>query len=187
MQSIPLANFTLLLGTTDEYALLQPIRDRMKLVLRFGFYSVEELAKIVTHRAKSLGWDIEESAPPMIGHRARGTPRLALRLLAAARRVARSLGEETITVDHLEKACLLEGLDSIGLGPAEQQYIRALADGATRLNVIASIIGLPSRTVAEVTEPFLIRAGLVVKDDGGRRQLTSKAYDHLSCTCPVTT
>jgi Holliday junction DNA helicase RuvB len=55
-QSLPLAEFTLLLGTTDEYCLLQPLRDRMKLVLRFDFYSVEELTTIVWHRAKALQW-----------------------------------------------------------------------------------------------------------------------------------
>ena len=62
--SIPLADFTLLLGTTDEYLLLQPLRDRMRLLLRFEFYSHEELAKIVTHRAKALKWDIDDQLPP---------------------------------------------------------------------------------------------------------------------------
>ena len=60
VQSIPLANFTLILGTTDEYSVLQPLRDRMKLVLRFDFYSAEELAQIVRLRAKALEWELEE-------------------------------------------------------------------------------------------------------------------------------
>ena len=74
----------------------------------------------------------------------------------------------------------LEGLDEQGLGPTDQAYLRALADGATRLNVVASLLGLPSRTVAEVTEPFLLRTGFIVKDDQGRRQLTAAGRDHLS-------
>jgi Holliday junction DNA helicase RuvB len=80
----------------------------------------------------------------------------------------------------------LENLDECGLGPTEQQYIRALADGANRLNVVASVLGLPSRTVAEVTEPFLIRAGLILKDDQGRRQLTAAGREHLLKSRPIT-
>ena len=116
----------------------------------------------------------------MIATRSRGTPRLALRLLQSCRRVCRSQGEQSITLDHLRKACALEGLDEQGLGPTDQAYLRALADGATRLNVVASLLGLPSRTVAEVTEPFLLRTGFIVKDDQGRRQLTAAGRDHLS-------
>jgi len=179
VQSIPLAKFTLVLGTTDEYSLLSPLRDRMKLVLRFQFYGPEELTQIVTHRAKGLEWNLDELLPPMIAQRSRGTPRLALRLLQACRRVCRADGEKEITLDHLRKACALEGLDDQGLGPTEQQYLRALADGASRLNVLASVLGLPTRTVSEVTEPFLIRAGLIVKDDQGRRQLTAQGREHL--------
>jgi Holliday junction DNA helicase RuvB len=65
------------------------------------------------------------------------------------------------------------------LGPVEQQYLRLLRDGATRLNVLASILGLPTRTIAVVTEPFLIRSGLILKDDAGRRVLTEKGFEHL--------
>ena len=179
VESIPLARFTLILGTTDEYCLLPPLRDRMKLVLRFQFYSVEELTQIVTHRARALEWQVEDLVPPFIAQRSRGTPRLALRLLQACHRVCRSQGEQSITLDHLRKACALEGLDDQGLGPTDQAYLKALADGASRLNVLASLLGLPSRTVAQVTEPFLIRAGFIVKDDQGRRQLTSAGRDHL--------
>jgi holliday junction DNA helicase RuvB len=187
VQSIPLANFCLLLGTTDEYSLLQPLRDRMKLLLRFQFYTEAELTKIVVHRAKGLEWDVADDVPPLIAMKSRGVPRLALRLLQSCRRVARSLGEDTITLGHLQKACLLEGLDELGLGPTDQHYLRALADGASRLNVIASLIGLPARTVADVIEPFLIRGiggkGLVTKDDQGRRQLTAFGREHLLKSC----
>lgn len=185
VQNIPLAEFTLLLGTTDEYCLLQPLRDRMKLVLRFQFYSVDELMRIVAHRAKALEWDVDELVPPMIAQRSRGTPRLALRLLQSCRRVCRANGEHAITLDHLRRACALEQIDELGLGTTEQQYLRFLADGSSRLNVVASMLGLPSRTVSEVTEPFLIRAGLVLKDDQGRRQLTSEGREHVLNGCQV--
>ena len=181
--SIPLAQFTLLLGTTDEYCLLQPLRERMRLVLRFQFYSDEELAQIVAHRAKSLQWETEAMVPPLIAQRARGTPRLALRLLQACHRVCRAEGDKMIILHHLRKACVLERLDDLGLGPTERQYLHLLTQGVSRLNVIASMLGLPSRTVCSVIEPFLIRAGLAYKDDDGRRQLTAKGQSHANAWC----
>lgn len=177
IQSLPIADFTLLLSTTDEYCLLQPLRDRMRIVLRFEFYSDEELTTVLKHRAKCLRWEVDEEVLPLIAMRSRGTPRLALRLLQACYRVCRAQGESLITHDHLQRACSLEQIDEIGLGPIEQRFIQILRDGPSRLNVIASLLGLPSRTIAQVTEPFLIRAGLVVKDDQGRRQLTASGYD----------
>jgi holliday junction DNA helicase RuvB len=178
--SIPIQDFTLLLATTDEFQLLQPLRDRMKLTLRFSFYSVDELTQIVSHRSRGLGWNVDEEVFPAIANKGRGTPRLALRLLESAHRVCRAEGEHVITLSHLERACGLEQIDSLGLGPTEQQYLAVIADNSTRLNVIASMLGLPTRTVSEVTEPYLQRAGLIVKDDQGRRQLTAKGRDHLS-------
>ena len=117
---------------------------------------------------------------PLIAQRSRGTPRLALRLLQSCRRVCRAEGEETISNGHFLRACDLEGLDEIGLGPVEQQFLGTLADGANRLNVVASMLGLPARTVSQVVEPFLLRSGLIVKDDGGRRELTAKGREHLT-------
>jgi holliday junction DNA helicase RuvB len=176
--AIPLKDFTLLLATTDEYQLLQPLRDRMRLTLRFQFYKPEDLEKIVRMRAAALGWEVEPEILSQIAQRSRGTPRLALRLLQAAHRVARAEAAEVVTVAHLERACTLEGIDHLGLGPTEQQCLKILLEGPTRLNVLASRLGLPSKTVAEVTEPFLIRAGLVVKDDQGRRLVTAAGREH---------
>ncbi len=178
--SIPIQDFTLLLCTTDEYQLLQPLRDRMKLTLRFEYYSADELTQIVANRSRGLGWDIDEAVFPAIANKGRGTPRLALRLLESAHRVCRAEGDHVITLSHLTRACGLEQIDSMGLGPTEQKYLKVVAESPTRLNVIASMLGLPRRTVSEVTEPFLMRSGLIVKDDQGRRQLTQMGRDHLS-------
>lgn len=183
--AVPIKDFTLLLASTDEYQLMQPLRDRMRLVLRFQFYQPEDLAQIARHRTRALGWEVEESVLPQIAQRSRGTPRLALRLLQAARRVARAGGESVVTVAHLERACQLEQIDDLGLGPTEQQYLGILLEGPTRLNMLASRLGLPVRTVAEVTEPFLIRAGLVAKDDQGRRQLSAEGRLHCRRQLPV--
>lgn len=180
VQSIPLNDFTLLLATTDEFDLLAPLQQRMKLILRFQFYDVEDLPLILRQRSESLGWSLHKDLPHLIAQRSRGTPRIALRLLQACRRVCRAEGESAVALRHLRRACDLEEIDGLGLGPTEQQYLRLLSDGGSRLNVIASMMGLPSRTVSQVTESYLIRSGLVIKDDQGRRHLTAKARDHLS-------
>ncbi len=179
-QSISIADFTLLLSTTDEYCLLQPLRDRMRLTLRFDFYMIDELAEVVRHRSRALEWPIDEEVLFGIALRSRGTPRLALRLLQSCHRVCRASGEKEITAEHLIRACGLEMIDSLGLGPTEQRYLSLLAEGPTRLNVLASILGLPARTLAEVTETFLVRAGLLTKDDQGRRCLTGLGHQHAS-------
>ena len=147
----------------------------MRLTLRFDYYSEQDLATVVQQRASALGWECDEYLPPLIASRSRGTPRLALRLLQSCRRVCRANGETAITTDHLFRACALEQLDRLGLGPTERKYLRLVANGNTRLNVLATMLGLRARTVSEVTEPFLIRSELVIKDDLGRRHLTANA------------
>ncbi len=181
--TIPLADFSLLLATTHEADLLQPLRDRMRLVLRFQFYSEQELSELVRLRSVGLRWPVNADVFSEIAKKSRGTPRLALRLLQSCRRCARAEGETTITLQHLHRACSLEQIDSLGLGPTEQQYLNLLSNGASRLNVLASMLGLPTKTVSEVIESFLLRSRLIVKDDQGRRQLTQKGMDH--CRNPV--
>lgn len=179
VQAIPLANFTLILATTDPHKCLAPLRDRMKLFLELQYYSPEELAQIVVHRSRGLGWTVGDEVPLLIASRAKQTPRLALRLLQSSRRVCRAAGDSTITVEHLHRACELEQLDELGLGPNERRYLNILVDGSTRLNVISSVIGLAPATIAQVVEPFLIRSGLVTKDKNGLRQLTAEGWNHV--------
>lgn len=181
--TIDIADFTLLLATTDEYHLLQPLRDRMRLTLRFDFYAPKDLCRILETRAQALGWQIEPKVFEQIAPRSRGTPRIALRLLAAAHRCSRADGSSTITHRHLLQACELENVDRLGLGPTEQQYLRILLEGPTRLNMLASRLGLPAKTIEKVFEQnFLIRAGLVEKDDQARRVLTAAGRKHALLT-----
>ncbi len=126
-----------------------------------------------------MNWPVEDGVLSEIALRSRGVPRLGLRLAQASHRVARSLGESTIRQAHLERACQLESLDSKGLGPTDTAYMRILLDGPYRLNVIASRLGLPAKTIS-VNEPYLIRSGLIVKDDQSRRQLTAEGREHLN-------
>ena len=179
-QSIPLNDFTLLLASTNEFQILAPLRDRMRLHLRFDFYAVDELVELIRQRSDGLKWNLDEKVLAPIAQRSKGNPRLALRLLQSCRRVSRADRARKITMAHLKKACALEEIDDLGLGPVEQQYLQILLEGSSRLNVIASRLGLPTRTVAEVSEPFLIRVGLVMKDDQGKRNLTAEGRNHLS-------
>lgn len=178
-QSIPLARFSLLLATTHEHSLIGPLVDRMKLVLRFQHYHEAELVTLLRQRCTALGWPVDEAVLPQVARRSRGVPRLALRLAQAAWRVARSEGEARITAEFLQRACDLEGIDAIGLDVTQQAYLRVVAEGTSRLNMIASRLGLPTRTVSEVVEPYLVRAGFVEKDESSKRLLTQRGREHL--------
>lgn len=177
-QTIPLNDITILLSTTEEYSLPQSIRDRCKLNLQLQFYSEEDLAQLIYIRSKILKWEVHPSVIPQIAQRSKQTPRIGLRLFQSCRRVCRALGEHEITDKHLHKACLLERIDNHGLDQNQQQYIKILLDGDSKLNVIASRIGLPSKTVSAVIEPFLIRAGFVIKNEKAGRQLTAMGRGH---------
>ena len=180
--ALPLNDFTLLLSTTEEHDLLQPLRDRMRLTLRFDYYSEDDLCRVVDLRARALGWDLDPRVLPMIAARGKGTPRIALKWMQAAYRCCRAAGENAVSVEHLLHACRLEGCDSLGLGVLEQKYLRLLVDGPRRVNLLASALGLPTKTLTSVQEPFLIRAGLIDKDEASRRVLTPKGREHLSMT-----
>ena len=179
-QAVPIADFTLLLASNHEHSIVQPLRDRMRMVFRFEFYSPTELVKVVRQRCRGLSWSIDDAVLQLIAERGRGTPRIALRILEGCRRVCRSQGEMTITQAHFEKACQLDGIDSIGLERSELQLLRMLheAGGPVRLNVLASRLGLPSKTVADVFENFLIREGLMERTATGR-QITARGREHL--------
>jgi Holliday junction DNA helicase RuvB len=178
IQAIPVADFTLIAATTEPYEILEPLRQRAKLHLELSFLAEGDLVTVVERRCRALSWDIESQVLPEIARRARGVPRLALRLTASARRVARADGRTLITAADLERACALEQLDSLGLGPLEQKYMQLLMEGPKRVNVLASMLGVPAKTLSTVTEPFLLRAKLVCKDDASRRQLTPDGRRH---------
>lgn len=179
-QSIRIPDVTFLLDTNFEFSLLPALRDRMKQTLYVPFYEQDELAEILRRRVRALGWSVEVEVFPLLASLAKGTPRQVLRLLSASHRVSRSQEELTVTLAHAKRAVALEGLDSMGLSSIEQAYLRVVAEGASRLNVISSRIGMATRSVQTVIEPFLIRSGLIVKDDTGRRQLSAKGREHLS-------
>ena len=160
-QSLPLAEFTLLLGSTDEYCLLQPLRDRMRLLLQVRVLHRRgtDQDRHAPSQVAAMGPGRAAAAPDRPTSQGNSTSRPAAPASVPACLPCR--GEENLTLHHLRTACELERLDELGLGPTERKYLRALAEGASRLNVIASMLGLPTRTLSAVIEPFLLRAGLI--------------------------
>ncbi len=182
-KSITLPAFTFIGATTDEWALSKPLRDRCKVLIRLTHYSENEIAEIVAKRSKRLGWIIEDSAITGIAKRSRGTPRIAVRLLEASHRQSRSEAADRITSQHFNQMCLVEGVDSIGLDCTERRYLSLLKDaqGPVRLNLLATQLALPRRTIESVIESELIRLGLVTKTETGR-SLTAAGVEHLNET-----
>jgi Holliday junction DNA helicase RuvB len=180
-QSIPIPDVTIILDSNFESSVLPALKDRMKQVLYVPFYSEEELTEILRRRVRALGWAVQDEVLPYLASLSKGTPRQALRLLSASHRVSRSGDEKVVTVGHAKRAVGLEGLDEKGLTLPEQSYLRALADGVSRLGVISSRIAMPTSTVQRVVEPYLIRSGLISKDEG-RRELTAAGREHITRT-----
>lgn len=168
-------------ATTDEWSLSKPLRDRFKITLRLTHYADDEISKIVVQRCRRLGWRIEDAVVEGIARRSRGTPRLAVRLLEATQRQARASDQHDITASHFELMLHTEGYDDLGLDVTEQSYLGILRESPepVRLNVLATRLGLPRRTIEGVIESELIRLGLVIKSESGR-SLTQAAIEHLS-------
>ena len=179
VQNLPLEDFTLLLSTTDEYALLPPLVSRMKLLLHFEFYSEADLERIVETRAKALHWEMDSTVLPGIASRSRSIARRALNILESSRRICRAEGESLITLEHLEKACRIDGIDAGGLERRDRQYLRLLVDRPKKVNVLASSLGIPMKTLNTHIEPPLIRLGWLTKDEQGRRCITERTRTHL--------
>lgn len=185
VQSVPVSDFTLIGATTDPDGLIQPLLDRFRIVLHLDYYSQEELAEVVRQRVRPLGWNIEPELLVEIAKRARGTPRIALRLLQSANRVCSSESGDTIKVGHLKRACEIERISDLGLDHVQQKYLRLLNNGPVRLNVLSSMLGLSTKAITKTIEPYLMRAEMIVKSDGGQRQLTEIGRNHLTNLSPV--
>lgn len=177
---LDLKPFCLLAATTDEWALSRPMVDRFRLILRFDYYSTEEMTLLVSRRAKAMNWELADGVAEVIASRSKGTPRIGIRLLENCVRTAQAQSETVITPAILSRTCNLEQLDSRGLDAIEQKYLRLLgeAGGTVRVNVIASCLGLPRQTLERAIEPFLIRERLIEKSESGR-VLTALGARHL--------
>jgi Holliday junction DNA helicase RuvB len=178
-RSLPLPAFSCFAATTDPHCLPPSFRERF-VELPLDFYTPRELAAIVRQRAAAMGWETSPDVFEHIGRLGRGVPRLAIRLLSGSREVCRSRSETIITIEHFEKACDLDDRDRrLGLDRVERGLLTFLhdADGPVRLNVLASRLGLTSKTVV-MYESFLVRSGLVVRSEHGRA-LTPEGIEYV--------
>lgn len=179
-RTLMLPPFTFVGATTHEFMLQKPLRDRFRIIVRLEHYQDDEIIQIVMERAQRLGWKVADGAVHAIAIRGRQTPRIAIRLLEAARRTARAKADSAITEEHVIEMCKLEGIDHAGLDSLERRYLQILkeAQGPLRLNMIAIRLALPRQTLERVVEPELIRMGFVTKCEQGRL-LTGAGRRHL--------
>ena len=177
---VELPSFCLTGATTDEHLLTRSMRERFRIQIRLTHYSDEETFLLIQQRAKRFKWSIEEEAIRQLAVRSRGTPRLAVRFLEAAKRQASAEGTDHITAAHVQKMCEVEQIDRLGLDAVESRYLKILRqeEGAVRLNVLATQMGLPRQSI-EMFEADFIRLGLISKSEKGR-MLTAKGHEHLA-------
>lgn len=180
-QAIPLSDFTLLFASTHEFQLQDALRNRARLICRTDYYNTDTLADILGHRAYALGWEIESKDVLVeIAKRSKSTPRIAIqRNLQMAWNIACSNNRTIITMDDVRKAFHLLQIDELGLDQIERNYLKELSKHKSmKLNVVASKMGLPVRTISNVIESYLLRTELIYKD-GSNRIITDKGKTHI--------
>jgi Holliday junction DNA helicase RuvB len=179
---IPLKAFTLVGATTRPGLLSAALRERFGIFHHLDFYDDEELARIVMRSAGILGVPIEPEGSLEIARRARGTPRIANRLLRRVRDFAQVKGDGTISRETADRALGLEGVDRRGLDRLDRRFLAAIIEhykgGPVGLEAIAATINDEAETLAEMVEPYLLKIGFVVRTSVGRRA-TPHAYQHL--------
>jgi Holliday junction DNA helicase RuvB len=186
---IPLRRFTLVAATTRPGMLSAPLRERFGIFHHLDFYDIGDLAAIVRRSAGILGVRIAEEGPGAIAERARGTPRIANRLLRRVRDYAEVKGGGAVTGEIARDALEHEGVDGAGLDWLDRRFLSAIIDhyggGPAGLEAIAATINDEAETLAEVVEPYLLKIGFVVRTASGRRA-TPAAYKHLRRPPPAT-
>jgi Holliday junction DNA helicase RuvB len=164
--------FTLVGATTRAGLLTSPLRDRFGIVQRLEFYGVGDLCSIVARSASILGVAIDDDGATEIARRARGTPRIANRLLRRVRDYAQVRGDGTITAALADEALDLLAVDALGLDGMDHRLLRTIIDkfggGPVGLDNLASAISESSGTIEEVIEPYLIQQGLLMRTPRGR-------------------
>ena len=179
---IDLPPFTLVGATTRTGLLSNPLRDRFGIDLRLTFYSPDDLAKIIMRSANILGMPIDPDGALMLARSARGTPRIANRLLKRARDFACALGKNQITADTIKTALFQLHIDECGLDEIDREYmnmiIKFYAGGPVRIENLAAALSEPSDTIEDVIEPYLMQLGFVQRTPRGR-VITEAGYRHL--------
>jgi Holliday junction DNA helicase RuvB len=184
---IPLDRFTLVGATTRSGLLSSPLRARFGVTLRLDYYAAEDVATIVRRSCGILGADIEDDAALEIARRARGTPRVANRLLRRVRDVALVQHDGRITLAVAREALRLLDVDERGLDEMDRRLLEALIHkyqgGPVGLGTLAVVVGEEADTLEDVYEPFLVQEGFIKRTPRGR-EATPLAYRHLGLDPP---
>jgi holliday junction DNA helicase RuvB len=184
---IDLPAFTLVGATTRQGLLTTPLRDRFGIPVRLNFYTVPELERVVARGAQLLGVAMEAEGAREIAKRARGTPRVAGRLLRRVRDFAHVAGDGVVTQAIADAALTRLEVDALGLDAMDRRYLHMIADiykgGPVGVETLAAGLSEPRDTVEEVIEPYLIQLGLIARTARGRC-LNDRAWSHLGITPP---
>ncbi|MDZ4829040.1 MAG: Holliday junction branch migration DNA helicase RuvB [Phycisphaerae bacterium] len=182
--SLKLKPFTLIGATTRAGLLTQPLRSRFGIAHHLDFYELDDLVAIIDRAAKKLA--MRNASDPVfraIAARARGTPRVALRLLRRVRDFAQVRAGGKLDPQTVDAALKLEAIDQLGLDDLDRKYMRIIRDiyegGPVGLDAIAATMGDDSDTLEDVVEPYLLRVGFVARTRQGRK-LTAQGIEYLS-------
>jgi holliday junction DNA helicase RuvB len=173
IHKIPLEKFHCCLALTDEHKLEPALRQRFGTYLRFQLYSEYEIIEILKNKSTELKMTVDNDGAilPFLANRARKTPRIAIQLLKAAWRVARSENSNILKLEHAHKAMEIAQIYPLGCSIDEVNYLRILNENynvPTRLNTIGAKMGLPKQTLTDVIEPYLVQVDLIEKLPAGR-------------------
>jgi holliday junction DNA helicase RuvB len=184
---IELQPFTLVGATTRLGLLTTPLRDRFGIPTRLEFYTVPELHEIVTRGARLMGAPATPDGAQEIARRARGTPRIAGRLLRRVVDFALIEGDGTVTREIADRALTRLGVDHLGLDGADRRYLRLVAEsymgGPVGIETLSAALSESRDALEEVIEPFLLQQGLIQRTPRGR-MLAQKAWTHLGLEVP---
>ena len=189
-RSIPytLKPFTLIGATTRAGLLTSPLRDRFGIVHRLEFYAVEELTEIVTRTGQRLDVKVDAEGALEIARRARGTPRVANRLLRRVRDYAEVRADGNVSAETADAALELLNVDEEGIDAMDRKLLLTILEkfsgGPVGLDSLAAAIGEERDTIEDVVEPYLIQQGYMMRTPRGR-VATERAYHHFSIAPPT--
>jgi Holliday junction DNA helicase RuvB len=185
--TMPIERFTLIGATTRFGSLTPPMRARFGIIHRLNYYPVDDLEHIVSRTAEVLKVQVDEGGSMEIARRARGTPRVANRLLRRIRDYAQVRADGRISHEVAEKALALLDVDQFGLDDMDARMLRIIIEkfegGPVGVKTIAAAVGEDEVTIEEVYEPFLVQNGFLQRTPRGR-VATPQAYRHFGFTPP---
>lgn len=184
---LDLPPFTLVGATTRAGLLTSPLRDRFGIVQRLEFYNVEDLTRIVSRSAGLMGIPMDQHGATEIARRARGTPRIANRLLRRVRDYAEVKSDGRVTAEVADAALNMLNVDQSGFDHMDRRLLLALiekfAGGPVGVDSLAASISEERDTIEDVIEPYLIQQGFMLRTPRGR-MATNNAYQHFGLAAP---